>query len=62
MNPSLIHNEEERQALEAEDKRMLFIQCNTILTNQITHTVVMENSKQIGEIINVLSKKVKGKI
>ena len=62
MNQGYIQSEEERIKLEAEDKRLLFIQCNTVLTKNITHTVVMENSKQVGEVINNLSKKVKGKI
>ena len=61
MNPNIM-NEEERLKYEAQDKRLLFIQCNTVLVNRVTHTVLMDNSKQVGEVINNLSKKVKGKI
>ena len=62
MNQEYVQTEEERQKLEAEDKRLLFIQCNTVLTKNVTHTMPMENSKQVGDIIHNLSKKFKGKI
>ena len=41
---------------------MLTIQCNTVLINKVTHTVVMDNGKQVGDIVYTLSKKAKGKI
>ena len=62
MNQEYVQTEEERQKLEAEDKRLLLIQCNTVLTKNVTHTMPMENSKQVGDIIHNLSKKFKGKI
>ena len=62
MSQEYVQTEQQRQKLEAEDKRLLFIQCNTVLTKNVTHTMAMENSKQVGEIIQKLSKKFKGKI
>lgn len=45
MNTQNIQSEEERKALEAQDKKLLFVTCNTVLINKVTHTVVMDNSK-----------------
>ena len=57
-----IQNEEERAELEAKDQRLLFVSCNTVILKKVTHTVVMDNKKQVGEVINMLAKKLKGKI
>ena len=62
MSTDYVQTEEERQKLEAEDKRLLFIQCRTVLMKNVTHTMALDNSKQVGEIIATLSKKYKGKI
>ena len=48
--------------MEQKDQRLLQIFCNTVLLSKVTHTVVMDNSKQVGEIVNTLAKKAKGKI
>lgn len=42
-NLGVIQSEEERKALEAEDKRLLIVYCNTVLVNKQTYTVVMHN-------------------
>jgi hypothetical protein len=39
-----IQSQAEKNELEAQDKRLLFITCNTAMVNKMTHTVVMDNS------------------
>ena len=61
-NTEQIQTQEERSQLDALDKRLLYITCNTVLVNKMTQTVVMDNRQQVGEVIIALSKKAKGKI
>ena len=44
VNTQHIQTEEEKKALEAQDKTLLIVQCNTVLLNKVTHTVIMDNS------------------
>ena len=39
-----LQSEDERKALQDNDQRLLIIECNTVLINKVTHTVVMKNS------------------
>ena len=57
-----LQTEEGRLELESKDQRMLFIECNTTLANKEKLTITMQNSQQVGEIVQTLVKKLKGKI
>ena len=54
--------EEQKRELEAQDKRLMFIECNTMLANKERLTIEMKNSQFVEEIVYALAKKVKGKI